>query len=171
MFDANASMLVHDQNEELPYKTPFVHRIKSAFDEMLRKLSPPLGWDTLCRSIQSGRLPDRPGIQTMPGVKMLRGLFRLEGFRYEADSKDGLPEFVQEFHLPFGVLLEMARDGADHVAAHAGQFFPGRVEIGELGAMARRTAVAAGLDAEIIQRHDMNRSRPSTPLSRRQHDA
>jgi hypothetical protein len=39
MFDDNASMLVHSQNEEFPYKTPFIHRIKSAFDEMLRKLA------------------------------------------------------------------------------------------------------------------------------------
>ena len=39
MFEANASMLVHDQNEEFSYKTPFVRRIKSAFDEMLRKFA------------------------------------------------------------------------------------------------------------------------------------
>jgi hypothetical protein len=32
-------MLVHDKNEEFPYKAPFVHRIKSAFDEMLRKFA------------------------------------------------------------------------------------------------------------------------------------
>lgn len=39
MFEANASMLVHDQNEQFPYKTPFVHRIKAAFNEMLRKFA------------------------------------------------------------------------------------------------------------------------------------
>ena len=39
VFEANASMLVHAQNEEFPYKTPFVHCIKSAFDEMLRKFA------------------------------------------------------------------------------------------------------------------------------------
>jgi tetratricopeptide (TPR) repeat protein len=37
VFEANASMLVHDDNAQFPYKTPFVHRIKAAFDEMLRK--------------------------------------------------------------------------------------------------------------------------------------
>jgi tetratricopeptide (TPR) repeat protein len=37
VFEANASMLVHDHNEQFPYKTPFVLRIKSAFDAMLRK--------------------------------------------------------------------------------------------------------------------------------------
>jgi tetratricopeptide (TPR) repeat protein len=39
VFEANASMLVHEHNEEFPYKTPFVHRIKLAFDEMLRKFA------------------------------------------------------------------------------------------------------------------------------------
>jgi Flp pilus assembly protein TadD/glutathione synthase/RimK-type ligase-like ATP-grasp enzyme len=39
LFEANASMLIHEHNEEFPYKTPFVHRIKQAFDEMLRKLA------------------------------------------------------------------------------------------------------------------------------------
>jgi tetratricopeptide (TPR) repeat protein len=39
VFEVNASMLVHDQNEEFPYKTPFVHRIKTAFDAMLRKFA------------------------------------------------------------------------------------------------------------------------------------
>jgi hypothetical protein len=31
--------VVHAHNEEFPYKAPFVHRIKSVFDEMLRKLA------------------------------------------------------------------------------------------------------------------------------------
>jgi hypothetical protein len=39
VFEVNASMLVHDQNQDFPYKTPFVHRIKSAFDGMLRKFA------------------------------------------------------------------------------------------------------------------------------------
>jgi len=39
VFEVNASMLVHEHNEEFPYKAPFVHRIKLAFDEMLRKLA------------------------------------------------------------------------------------------------------------------------------------
>jgi hypothetical protein len=32
-------MLVHEQNEDFPYKAPFVLRIKSAFDAMLRKFA------------------------------------------------------------------------------------------------------------------------------------
>jgi hypothetical protein len=30
---------VHGQNDDFPYKTPFVQRIKAAFDEMLRKFA------------------------------------------------------------------------------------------------------------------------------------
>ncbi len=39
VFEVNASMLVHDRNEQFPYKAPFVRRIKSAFDAMLRKFA------------------------------------------------------------------------------------------------------------------------------------
>jgi tetratricopeptide (TPR) repeat protein len=39
VFEVNASMLVHEQNEDFPYKAPFVLRIKLAFDEMLRKFA------------------------------------------------------------------------------------------------------------------------------------
>ena len=39
VFEANASMLVHARNEEFPYKTPAVRRIKRAFDATLRKLA------------------------------------------------------------------------------------------------------------------------------------
>jgi tetratricopeptide (TPR) repeat protein len=36
VFEVNASMLVHDDNAEFPYKAPFVRVIKNAFDAMLR---------------------------------------------------------------------------------------------------------------------------------------
>jgi tetratricopeptide (TPR) repeat protein len=36
VFEANASMLVHDGNAEFPYKDPFVRVIKTAFNAMLR---------------------------------------------------------------------------------------------------------------------------------------
>ena len=41
VFEVNASMLVHDRNEQFPYKAPYVVRIKSAFDGMLRKFANP----------------------------------------------------------------------------------------------------------------------------------
>jgi tetratricopeptide (TPR) repeat protein len=37
VFEANASMLVHDQNTVFPYKGPFVRNIKLAFDAMLQR--------------------------------------------------------------------------------------------------------------------------------------
>jgi tetratricopeptide (TPR) repeat protein len=39
VFEVNASMLVHDRNEQFPYKTPSVRRIKAAFDKMLREFA------------------------------------------------------------------------------------------------------------------------------------
>jgi tetratricopeptide (TPR) repeat protein len=36
VFEVNASMLVHDDNAEFPYKGPFVRAIKAAFDTLLR---------------------------------------------------------------------------------------------------------------------------------------
>jgi Flp pilus assembly protein TadD/glutathione synthase/RimK-type ligase-like ATP-grasp enzyme len=39
VFEVNASMLVHDQNQQFPYKTPFVQHIKAAFDAMLRRFA------------------------------------------------------------------------------------------------------------------------------------
>ncbi|SDT60594.1 tetratricopeptide repeat protein [Bradyrhizobium canariense] len=39
VFEVNASMLVHDDNKQFPYKDPAVRRIKSAFDAMLAKFA------------------------------------------------------------------------------------------------------------------------------------
>jgi tetratricopeptide (TPR) repeat protein len=39
VFEVNASMLVHDDNAEFPYKEPFVRAIKTAFEAMLRNRS------------------------------------------------------------------------------------------------------------------------------------
>jgi tetratricopeptide (TPR) repeat protein len=37
VFEVNASMLVHNDNPDFPYKAPAVHAIKQAFDKMLRE--------------------------------------------------------------------------------------------------------------------------------------
>ncbi|WP_161491895.1 hypothetical protein [Bradyrhizobium centrolobii] len=39
VFEVNASMLVHDQNPEFPYKDPYIRRIKLAFDGMLERIA------------------------------------------------------------------------------------------------------------------------------------
>jgi len=37
VFEVNASMLVHADNAEFPYKDAYVRAIKAAFDAMLRR--------------------------------------------------------------------------------------------------------------------------------------
>ena len=37
VFEVNASMLMHNDNPDFPYKAPAVQAIKQAFDEMLRE--------------------------------------------------------------------------------------------------------------------------------------
>jgi len=39
VFEVNASMLVHDDNAEFPYKNPAVYRIKAAWDAMLARIA------------------------------------------------------------------------------------------------------------------------------------
>jgi glutathione synthase/RimK-type ligase-like ATP-grasp enzyme len=39
VFEVNASMLVHDENPEFPYKDPYIRRIKVAFDGMLARIA------------------------------------------------------------------------------------------------------------------------------------
>lgn len=43
VFEANASMLVHDHNERFPYKAPAVARVKAAFTAMLRRKAEQVG--------------------------------------------------------------------------------------------------------------------------------
>ena len=45
VFEVNASMLVHDDNAQFPYKDPAVRRIKAAFDAMLAKFARAGGGD------------------------------------------------------------------------------------------------------------------------------
>lgn len=39
VFEVNASMLVHDQNPDYPYKDPYIRAIKVAFDAMLERMT------------------------------------------------------------------------------------------------------------------------------------
>jgi len=43
VFEVNASMLVHEQNEAFPYKDPHVRAIKAAFDELLAQRAGKIG--------------------------------------------------------------------------------------------------------------------------------
>ena len=39
LFEVNATMLVNGNNHAFPYKTPYVRKIKTAFDSMLERLA------------------------------------------------------------------------------------------------------------------------------------
>ena len=58
VFEVNASMLVHQNNERFPYKIPFVRAIKRAFDDMLvNRRAAAVG--RACEPISSAVLPSR----------------------------------------------------------------------------------------------------------------
>jgi hypothetical protein len=59
----------------------------------------------------------------------------VQRFPDNADAENRLPGLVQQFQVPLGVLLELARNAARHVGAHGGQFFPGRIAVGTFGAV------------------------------------
>ena len=71
----------------------------------------------------------------------------------ETDSEYGLFGLVQKLHMPFGVLLETARDAAEEIAANLGHLGPRRFAALELGALFGSAGIATMADAEEIQRH------------------
>src|ERR1700712_6042206 len=77
-----------------------------------------------------------------------------DGFRDQANPEDRLPGFVEHFHLPFGILLQAARNAAEQIAADLGHFGPGRLAGFEFGSLIGCAGVAAMADPEKIQRHD-----------------
>ena len=70
---------------------------------------------------------------------------------HKADSEHGLFGLVQKLHLPFGILFQLARDTADHVAADMCQLSPRRLVVGELNV--RLPGELAVSDTEEIVRH------------------
>lgn len=56
----------------------------------------------------------------------------IQRFRDQTNSENRLLRRVQKLHLPFAVFLEFAGNAADHIAANAGEFFPGCIAVGEL---------------------------------------
>jgi hypothetical protein len=73
-----------------------------------------------------------------------------ERFSYEANAEDRLFGCVQEFHLPFGVLLEVARDAADQVFADFGDLSPRRITVCKVKGVVGRAGVAATANTKII---------------------
>src|SRR5260370_27667260 len=75
-------------------------------------------------------------------------------FSDEADPEHRLLGLVQKLHLPFGILLQAARNAAEKVAADLGHLGPGRLAPLEFGSLIGRACVATMADPENIQRHD-----------------
>lgn len=88
-----------------------------------------------------------------PVAGLQRRTVLIQRFRDQANSEHRPPGIVLKLHLPFGILFELAGNPANHIAADAGQLFPGGVAVGNLGAMVRRARILATLDAEEIDRH------------------
>ena len=91
-----------------------------------------------------------------------RRLILIDRFRDQADPEHRLPGLVEQFHLPFGIRLQAARNAAEQVAADLGHLGPGRFAALEFGALVGRTGVATVADPEKILRHDRShvRTRP-----------
>ena len=77
-------------------------------------------------------------------------------FGDQANSKDGLPGLVQELHLPFGVGFKFSGDTADQVATDPRQFIPGRITVGEFGAVVSGAGVGSISDTKEKKRHASN---------------
>lgn len=77
----------------------------------------------------------------------------IERFRHDADAEDRLFRFIEEFHLPLGVLLQFAGDTTDDIGACTGQLVPGGVAVGALGADVRGAGELAISNAKKIERH------------------
>jgi hypothetical protein len=77
----------------------------------------------------------------------------LQRFPNKADSKNRLFGLVQQFHLPFVVLLETTGNTADKIAADLGQLLPSGIVIGQFGATISRAGKTTISDSEEIERH------------------
>ena len=73
----------------------------------------------------------------------------LDRFRDEADSEHRLLGLVQKLHLPFGILLEAARNAAEKVAADLGHLGPGRLAALEFGSLIGRAGLAGTARSEM----------------------
>jgi hypothetical protein len=76
-----------------------------------------------------------------------------DGFPDQADPEHRLPGLVEKLHLPFGILLEAARDAAKQVAADPGHLGPGGFAAFEFRSLVGRACETAVANPEKIQRH------------------
>jgi hypothetical protein len=70
--------------------------------------------------------------------------------RHQADSEHGFSGLVQQLHMPFGILLQAARNAADKIGADLGHFGSGGLAALEFGALIGRAGIAPMADLEKI---------------------
>jgi hypothetical protein len=103
----------------------------------------------------------RPSCESSATCRMIRvrcklslaALPLLQRFPNKANAKNRLFGLVQQFHLPFVILFEIAGDTADKIAADIGQLLPSGIMIGQRDAAASRARKTSVSDAEEIERH------------------
>src|SRR6516165_6639740 len=77
----------------------------------------------------------------------------VQRFRDDADAEHRALLLVEQLHLPFRILPELARDPGGHVGAGARQRAPSIIAVGAFGAELRCAGVAAVADAKEVERH------------------
>src|SRR5712671_7575454 len=76
-----------------------------------------------------------------------------ESLRHEANSEHGLLGLVQQFHVPFAVLLQAAGNAAKQVATYLGHLGPGVFTALKFRSVVGSARIATTADPEKIQRH------------------
>src|SRR6266478_9311499 len=71
--------------------------------------------------------------------------------RHQANSEHGLLGLVQQFHMPFAVLLQAAGNAAKQVAAHLGHLGPGVFTALKFRSVVGSARIATTADPEKIQ--------------------
>jgi hypothetical protein len=96
----------------------------------------------------------------------------VQRFRHDPDAENRPLGLVEQFHLPLGVLLELAGNSGRHLGTGAGQCFPRGIAIGTFRSLFGGAGKFAVSDTKKIERHRRLASwPPPTADSRRQVDA
>lgn len=76
-----------------------------------------------------------------------------ERFRHQTNSEYGLFGFVEQLHMPFGVLLQAARNAANKVGANLGHLGPGGLAALELGSLVGSPGITTVTNSEEVLRY------------------
>src|SRR5665213_1547162 len=73
--------------------------------------------------------------------------------RHQADPEHRLLDLVEEFHVPVGVLFQVASNAAKQVGADPGHLDPGSLAAFKFRGLVGRAGIATVADSKKIQRH------------------